>query len=283
MSRPEPNGRHLRDVSDTSASDRDNAKTADFSIEFAAPEHEAAPVFEELMRVVVSCPDPVLGSTLAVGSEVSEEFRILAARIRSLSRERPLRCFGVVSACPEEGKTTLAVGLAVALAQEPGRRVLLVEADLRRPSLEKYLGLNREFGVGDWLEGTARRVAVRRIMPQGFFLLPAGRFPSRRPELLQSERMRALLELARGSFDAVILDCPPLVPVADSLLLQDLLDGFVFVVRARSSPLETVTGAMAQLKPDRVAAVVLNDQREPSPRYYEYTRGRRGGWRTDGR
>jgi Mrp family chromosome partitioning ATPase len=189
----------------------------------------------------------------------------------------------VVSALPEEGKTTLAVGLAVALAQEPGRRVLLVEADLRRPALEKYLGLHREFGVGDWLEGTARRVAVRRIMPQGFFLLPAGRFPSRRPELLQSDRMRALLDLARASFDAVILDCPPLVPVADSLLLQDLLDGFVFVVRARRAPLETVTTAMAQLKPDRVAAVVLNDQRQVMPRYYEYTRARQGGGRARGR
>lgn len=273
---PDPKARHLLSLNDP----RDDAaldkhRSSDFNIEFAPPEHEGGPVFEELMRVVAPCPDAVLRSTLAVGSEACEEFRILGARIRSLARERPLRCFGVVSAAPEEGKTTLAVGLAVALAQEPGRRVLLMEADLRKPAIEKYLGLHREFGVGDWLEGTARRIPVRRMMPQGFFLLPAGRFPSRRPELLQSERMRTLLDLARASFDAVILDCPPLMPVADSLLLQDLLDGFVFVVRARRIPLATITTALGHLKPDRVAAVVLNDYQQALPDYYGYGHGGR--------
>jgi len=270
---PDPKARHLLGLTRQDEEARDSQRGSDFNIEFALPEHQAGPVFEELMRVVAPCPDAVLRSTLLVGSESCEEFRILGARIRSLARERPLRCFGVVSAAPEEGKTTLAVGLAVALAQEPGRRVLLMEADLRKPAIERYLGLHREFGVGDWLEGTARRIAVRRIMPQGFFLLPAGRFPSPRPELLQSERMKTLLDLARVSFDMVIVDCPPLMPVADSLLLQELLDGFVFVVRARKSPLSAVTGALAQLKPERVAAVVLNDYRQSLPDYSRYGYG----------
>lgn len=284
---PDPKARHLLGLTRQEEDARDKQRTSDFNIEFAPPEHEGGPVFEELMRVVAPCPDAVLRSTLVVGSEACEEFRMLGARIRSLARERPLRCFGVVSATPEEGKTTLAVGLAVALAQEPGRRVLLMEADLRKPAIEKYLGLHREFGVGDWLEGTARRIAVRRIMPQGFFLLPAGRFPSRRPELLQSERMRTLLDLARASFDAVIVDCPPLMPVADSLLLQELLDGFVFVVRARKSPLAVVSSALGQLKPARVAAVVLNDYRQSMPDYYGsgygYGAGKKGSRRADAR
>jgi Mrp family chromosome partitioning ATPase len=271
--RDRPN--ELTTVKAPDAAERSNAAPdSDFMIEFESQEQRSRQVFEETTRVVPVRPHPVLGAALTVGSPASEEFRILVARIRSVAAGQPLRCMGVVSASPEEGKTTVAVGMAVAMAQEPSRRVLVLEADLRNPAIESYLGLHREAGLGDWLEGTSSRLVVRRVMPQGFFLLPAGRFLARQPGLLASDRMASLLALARVSFDSVILDCPPLISVADSLLLQDLLDGFLVVVRARHSPLETITKAVSQLKPEKVSAVVFNDYREVRPSYYSYAQRR---------
>jgi Mrp family chromosome partitioning ATPase len=244
----------------------------DFNLEFASPpEVDARPLFDESSRVVPARPEPVMQAMLHPGSAAWEELRMVASKVRSL--EQPLRCLGLVSASPGEGKTTLAIGLAAALAQEPGRRVLLLEADLRRPAIERYLGLPADQGVGDWLEGTlGRRVPVRRLVPQGFFLLAGGRTVGRRPELLQGKRMPQLIAAARQYFDYVVVDCPPLGPVADSLMLQDLVDGFLCVVRSRHTPLDLIQKGLERLKTDRVRGIIFNDHREVlggSYRYYE--------------
>ena len=97
-----------------------------------------------------------------------------------------------------------------------------------------------------------------------------------RPELLGSARMSALLEAARRSFDYVIVDCPPVIPVADSVILQELVDGFLLVVRARHCPRETVVRAASRLKAGRIIGMIFNDQREILPRYSSYGYGRYG-------
>jgi Mrp family chromosome partitioning ATPase len=249
------------------------ADDGDFNLEFTSPEADARPLFDEASRVLPAKPEPVTHAMLHVGSAAWEELRLVATKLRTL--DRPLRCVGLVSASPGEGKTTLAVGLAAALAQEPGRRVLLFEGDLRRPAIERYLGLSPEPGVGDWLEGTSgRRVPLRRLVPQGFFLLPAGRFVGRRPELLQSARMAALFHAARQCFDYVVVDCPPLGPVADSLLLQDLVDGFLCVVRSRHTPVDLIQKGLARLRADRVRGLIFNDHREVLTSPYRYAERR---------
>jgi receptor protein-tyrosine kinase len=248
----------------------------DFNLEFSAPEVDARLLFDEAARVMPTRPEPVTSAMLQAGSAAWEELRIVATKMRTL--DQPLRCAGLVSASPGEGKTTLAVGLAAALAQEPGRRVLLVEGDLRRPAIERYLGLPAEPGVGDWLEGASgRRVPLRRLVPQGFLLLPAGRFVGRRPELLQSSRMSELFQAARRSFDYVVVDCPPLGPVADSLLLQDLVDGFLCVVRSRHTPLDLIQKGLARLSPDRIRGIIFNDHREVLRSPYRYAERYRTG------
>jgi capsular exopolysaccharide synthesis family protein len=177
---------------------------------------------------------------------------------------------GFVSATGGEGKTTAALGLAAALARQPDRRVLLIEADLRKPSIDRSLGLERVDGLAEWLETTPASVPLRRLMPQGFCLLSAGRSVTPHPELLGSSRMARLLQAARHAFDHVVVDCPPLAPVADSVVLQDLVDGFLFVVRVRHSPVETIQRALANVKPERVLGIVLNDHREMLRSYYSY-------------
>lgn len=218
--------------------------------------------FGESTRATAKPSDPIVAAVLSSTSPVSEEFRMLLARIRGLSESRHVKSLGVVSACPGEGKTTVALGLAMAMAQEPGRRVLLLEADLRKPALEEYLGLTHQAGLGEWLDGSDRRLRLRRLGPSGPALLAAGRFRSQRPELLRSERMATLLASAAGEFDAIVVDCPPLTPIADAVLLQDMLDGLVVVVRARHAPLPIVRNAISHLRADRVLGMVFNDEED---------------------
>lgn len=235
-----------------------------------AREERPIPTFEETVQRSDASPSPVAEAVMDSGSLVGEEFRMLRAQIQDVAQQRPFRCFGVVSSAAGEGKTTVALGLAATLAQMPERRVLLVEADLRKPAIETCLGLAPTLGLGDWLEGTTENVVVRRVLPHRFFLLTAGRSDLKEPERLGSERMAGLLDAARATFDSVVVDCPPLVPVADSVLLQDLLDGFIYVVRARHSPREAVLKAMSRLRPDRIQGVVFNARRDILPSYSDF-------------
>jgi capsular exopolysaccharide synthesis family protein len=232
---------------------------------------EVSPVFaEQGPKVLPSPPDPVTAAILHGRTVAVEELRLLITRLQLVNDERPARCVGLLSATGGEGKTTLSIGLAAALAGDPDRRVLLIEVDLRKPAIESYLGLPRAPGVGEWLRGLAAPLPVRWVTPPGFALLSGGRVGLDRPDLLGSSRMAALLDAARRSFDFVIVDCPPVAPVTDAVILQDLVDGFLFVVRARHSPREVVLRAASRLKGDRIIGTVFNDQKEILPGYYRY-------------
>lgn len=205
------------------------------------------------------------GRTFAI-----DEVRLLAARLKAALPGRERLCVGVVSAAAGEGKSSLCLGLASVLASEPGRKTLVIELDTRRPSLEKVLGLTRMAGLAEWLESPADLVPVWSVHPPGFAMLAAGLSPIRHPEVLGTDRMTGLLAAARAAFEYVLVDCPPILPVADAILIQERLDGFAFVVRARHSPRETVMRAVARLKPEKVLGMVFNDQREILPSYYNY-------------
>jgi capsular exopolysaccharide synthesis family protein len=203
--------------------------------------------------------DPILARVVAPGSLLVETFRVLRAKVESIGDGR-LRCLGVVASAPGQGATTTAVGLAVALAREGARRVLLVEATLRQPNLERRLGLEPVRGLTDWLSaGTNAALPLRRLEPWGVYFLGAGAACPEPAALLESEGMDRLLNTARRTFDYTVIDCPPLTPRADSVLIQDRVDGFLLVVRARGAARERIQEALSQLKPDRVQGVVYND------------------------
>jgi capsular exopolysaccharide synthesis family protein len=205
---------------------------------------------------------PILVTLSDTGSLVGEELRLLAAKVYEIQRQRGSKCFGVTSPMPGEGKSTITVGLTGALAREAGRQVLLVECDLRRPSLARTLRLPAAPGLGEWLDGHLDQLPVRRVDPGGFSLLVAGQAELQRPELLGSPRMQAALQAARDSYDFVVLDAPPILPVTDAVLLQDLLDGFLLVARSRLTPREALNEAIAKLRADKILGVLLNDHRE---------------------
>jgi Mrp family chromosome partitioning ATPase len=229
------------------------------------------------VRLVPSVPQPVSGqplqqAVLGSGHYVAEEFRFRASKVAGIASER-FTTIGVVSTGPGEGKTTVALGLTAALARISQHRALLLEADLRQPAVERYLGMPRIGGVSDFLAGHATSVPVRTIAPPGFSVLAAGRERLARPELLGSERMASLIGACQLSYGYVVVDCPPLDPVADAVALQDILDGFLLVIRARRSPKAAIERAVSRLKENRIRGIVFNDQPEVLPLGYAYGYG----------
>jgi len=240
--------------------------------------------FDETRTAHAELTDRGLARALAPGSGLAETLRVLRAKVESLDAEHRLRRIGVVAAAAREGTTLTALGLASALARGGSRRVLLLEAVLRAPTIESQLYLRarpagrapiarrpaRDVraeaaapGLSDWLAGGGLGpVPLRRVEPWGFFLLSGGTPCAEPAPLLESGDLSRLLEATGRAFDFAVVDCPPLVPVADSTLIQDLLDGFLLVVRARRALREQVLQAVSQLKPERLRGVVFNDLRE---------------------
>lgn len=208
---------------------------------------------------------------LTPGAPAFEHFRVLRTKVHALDAERPLRRIGVVAASHGEGTTTVALGLAAALAQESGRRVLYVESDVRARQAESVLGLSEEAGLREWIESPAP-LALRRVAPWGFSFLGAGTPPPTASELLASDAMRRLLASAGDAFDSVVVDCPPLDAVADAVVLQEHLDGFLLVVRSRHASRDTVLRAVARLSPGAVRGVVFNDRTEILTRWLDRSR-----------
>jgi polysaccharide chain length determinant protein (PEP-CTERM system associated) len=242
----------------------------------AMDESPAEVRFRELGKVGSPRATPVLEALRDHDSSVGEELRLLAAKLVELTRAHKASCLALTSALPVEGKTTISIGLTGALAREPRRKVLLIEADLRRPSLGPALGLPPGPGLSEWLSGSIEEVPIRQVEPGGFHVLAAGQAGLKRPEVLGSPRMEALLRAARARFDLVVLDAVPVLPVADTVLMQELVDGFLLVVRSRQTPRAAIHEALAKLRADLVLGVVLNDQREYRGSYKEYVYRRYG-------
>jgi protein-tyrosine kinase len=204
-----------------------------------------------------SCP--IVASLRDAHSIIGEELRLLRSRLRTAGKDGKARCLALTSALPGEGKSTVSLGLAAAFAREPGRRVLLVEADLRRPTVSASLGLPPAPGLSEWLNGGLDQIPVRLVQPGGFSVLVAGQDQLERPESLGSPLMDALLRAARSAFDDVLVDAPPLLPVADTILMQDLIDGFLLVVRSRVTPRAAIHDALGRLRSEKITGVILND------------------------
>jgi capsular exopolysaccharide synthesis family protein len=219
---------------------------------------------------------PIVDCLRDANSVTGEELRLLRAKLRTLAQERGVKCIGLSSALPGEGKSTISLGLATALARDAGRRVLLIEADLRRPSISKTLGVPPAPGLAEWLNGSLDRIPLRVVQPGGFRLLVAGRAPLESPESVGSPLMAALLRSAREAFDYVLLDGPPVLAVSDMILVQDLVDGMLIVARSRQTPREAILDALGRLRSDKVLGLVLNDHREYRHSYQSYAYERYG-------
>jgi polysaccharide biosynthesis transport protein len=202
---------------------------------------------------------------------VSEAYRSLRTALL-LSSAHELKVLAVTSVEAAEGKTATATNLAVVLAQL-GRRVLLLDADLRKPRLHKVFGVSNRTGLVTYLTTGSDQGIVHRSEVGGLFVVPAGPIPPNPSELLASDRMRELIERLRGSFDYVVFDTPPTLAVTDSTLVGSLADGVLLCVRSAQVDRREAQRALDRLRlaDVRVLGTVLNAHRAGGGSYrYAY-------------
>lgn len=200
-------------------------------------------------------PEARLVALAQPDSPAAEQYRVLYQRILRLAARRPMRVVAITSAGRGEGRTTTAANLALTAAQE-GRATILVEADVRRPSLARLLGMAPRPGVAEVLEGRAELgQAVARFGPLA--VLAAGE-ANDAGALLRTQRAAALVEQLRAAYELVVLDAPPALAFVDGDRLSGDADAALLVVRAGATPRQVVRLAVESLG-DRAAGIVLND------------------------
>ncbi len=206
-------------------------------------------------------------------SQMAESYRALRTSLLLSNLGAPPKVIMVTSARPQEGKTTTAINSAIVLAQK-GVRVLLVDADLRRPSVHKTLGMGPHSGLSNVLTGNAtleQAISVSPILPN-LFILPAGSTPPNPAELLASSNMRDVLNQLREQFDHVVIDTPPTLSVTDAVVLSPRMDAIILVIRSGQTTKQALRRARDILMQvnAHVTGVLLNAVDLTSPDYYYY-------------
>jgi len=217
--------------------------------------------------------DPVLVAGLAPKSLAAEQYRQLRTRLAHFEGASNLRTVLVTSPQKGEGKSVTSANLALTMAQELQRRVILVDADLRKPSLQSLFGLAGGPGLTEYLSGAAELKDVMTYLPDhNLTVIHAGSMPANPAELLGSTAMRRLLDQLRTRFDRVILDTPPVLPLADVAVLAPLVDGTLLVVRAGVTPKPAIENALRAFDSSRLLGVVLNESGMEQDYRYEAAR-----------
>ncbi|HMF99109.1 MAG TPA: CpsD/CapB family tyrosine-protein kinase [Vicinamibacterales bacterium] len=203
-----------------------------------------------------------------------EQYRKLAATLHHAQSDRGIRVIMTASALPGEGKSLTAVNLALTLSESYHRRVLLVDADLRRPTVQRMFALPPMGGLNEGLKLREDRPLAVAQISERLFVLPAGRPEPDPMSGLTSDRMRRLVAQAAATFDWVIIDTPPVGLLPDASLLADIVDGVLLVVRAGKAPFALVKRTVEAITHDRILGVVMNAVDYAHDRnaggYYEY-------------
>ena len=243
----------------------------------SARETPLSPVFHVKDSIIdPSAVDRLIVCITNPSSPSSEQYRKLRARILSRTKEDFQNTVMVTSADVGEGKSTTAINFAVALAQEIDLTVLLVDADLRKPSIHKYLGIRAERGLSDYLAG---KVELSDVLIQTglgkLVFLPAGSPCSNPAELLSSNRMKELVQEMKHRYADryIVIDTSPVLVAADANSINNYVDGVIFVVQAAKSPEKSVKKAIDLISSTKILGVVYNNVpdylgRNLNPYYY---------------
>jgi capsular exopolysaccharide synthesis family protein len=224
--------------------------------------------------------DEHMVSLLTPTTYEAEQYRGLRHTIEQLHATTGLAVIAVSSPSVGDGKTTTAINLAGALAQAPDSRVLLIDADLRRPSVAMELALDEPVGpglVGAIVNPTLTLAdVVRHRPPFNLAILPAGRPPAAPYEVLKSPRLAELLSEARRQYDYIVIDTPPVVAVPDCRVIAQAVDGFLLVVTAHRTPRKLVEESLNVIDQSKIIGFVFNRDDRPLAGYSDYAYGEYG-------
>ena len=191
-------------------------------------------------------------------SLAAEKFRFLGVRLRQLRQARQLKKVLVTSTIPEEGKSLVSANLSGVLARRK-EKILLIEGDLRRPTLSEQVGLSKRPGLAEWLQSSLETPSnIYQLEGPGFWIMPAGEPPTNTLELMQSGRLPMLLTRLEALFDWIIVDSPPLLPLADTTVWSRLTDGTLLVVREGKTEKKPLERGLEIIKKSDLLGVVLN-------------------------
>ena len=215
--------------------------------------------------------DTHLVSLTAPSSFAAEQYQGLRLTVERLARSRDLKVIAISSPAAGDGKTVTAINLAGALARGGDERVLLIDADLRRPSIARQLAMTDVGkGLADALADPTVALADVVVPLNNFNLdvIPAGTLRGGISQILRSPRLDAFIQQARQRYGYIVLDTPPLLPVFDSALLAKSVDGVLMVVSANQTPRKLLGEALNMLEPSKVLGIVFNRDERPLFGYY---------------
>lgn len=202
---------------------------------------------------------------------VAEKFRFLGVTLKHLQHERKLKKVLITSTIPQEGKSVIATNLACSLSRTTQEKVLLVEGDLRRPSLSSLLGAPKTAGVCECVQDDMDvSQCIYRLEKPGIWFMPAGSFPRDPLELLQSAKLSALIDQLSLWFDWIILDSPPIMPLADTSILARLADGVLMVVRQGVTEKRQLERGIEAIDSKKLLGAVLNSSKRRTAADYYY-------------
>lgn len=207
-------------------------------------------------------------------SPYTEEFRVLRTQIIHSGQKEQVRSIVVSSIGPSEGKSVTALNMAWLMAQSEGRRALIIDADMRRPSISRYLSINPKVGLSHVLTGKAVfESSLINLEPAGLCFLPAGEVRDDISELLSGDNFLHLLEKAYEYFDIVIIDTPPISLFSDSALITNIADKALLVVRTNQVRYSDVGRILETFPKEKIFGSVLNDSEESLMHggYYDYS------------
>lgn len=206
-------------------------------------------------------------------SPISEQYRTVRTNLQfAVAGDQPLRSMTVVSSGPGEGKSTSAANLAVVFAQA-GRKVLLVDADMRKATVHKTFGLSNEMGLSNLVSGQqAASSVIQATDVNNLSIITSGPTPPNPAELLNSRRMNVLMEELYQTFDLIIFDLPPVMTVADGLIMASKTDGTVLVIREGVTRKDSVLEAKSRLlqAKARILGVIYNGAEQVNESSYYY-------------
>jgi capsular exopolysaccharide synthesis family protein len=203
----------------------------------------------------------------------ADRLRFLRMRLNQVWNPENLKRILITSPLPHDGKSTITINLAVTLAEQGKRPVLVIEGDLQRPALSRELGLDDLAGVAECLESGANPCSlVRRIEPIGCYVLPAGKPLSNPSELLQRGVLPTMMEQLSRYFDWILIDSPPVAPLTDTLSWKQRADATLLLARAGSTPTRAVDEALDLLGRKHVLGIILNGVEGLDDLYKKYYR-----------